>query len=126
MCNLCPKYETCNKLCDKVLNEINKSIGKKRKHNIDNTDSREVLLTNDDLDNIIYANSLTNNEYSRLSNLVIAILTPKQKELLKLFSEGKTQSELAEIFNVTQSSISQNIKAIKKEIFSQFKMVIEI
>ena len=124
MCNLCPKYETCNKLCDKVLNEINKSIGKKRKHNIDNTDSREVLLTNDDLDNIIYANSLTNNEYSRLSNLVIAILTPKQKELLKLFSEGKTQSELAEIFNVTQSSISQNIKAIKKEIFSQFKMVI--
>lgn len=126
MCNLCPKYETCNKLCDKVLNEINKSIGKKRKHNIDNTDSREVLLTNDDLDNIIYANSLTNNEYSRLSNLVIAILTPKQKELLKLFSEGKTQSELAEIFNVTQSSISQNIKAIKKEIFTQFKMVIEI
>ena len=126
MCNLCPKYETCNKLCDKVLNEINKSIGQKRKHNIDNTDSREVLLTNDDLDNIIYANSLTNNEYSRLSNLVIAILTPKQKELLKLFSEGKTQSELAEIFNVTQSSISQNIKAIKKEIFSQFKMVIEI
>ena len=126
MCNLCPKYETCNKLCDKVLNEINKSIGKKRKHNIDNTDSREVLLTNDDLDNIIYANSLTNNEYSRLSNLVIAILTPKQKELLKLLKEGKTQSELAEIFNVTQSSISQNIKAIKKEIFSQFKMVIEI
>ena len=103
-----------------------KALEKKRKHNIDNTDSREVLLTNDDLDNIIYANSLTNNEYSRLSNLVIAILTPKQKELLKLFSEGKTQSELAEIFNVTQSSISQNIKAIKKEIFSQFKMVIEI
>ena len=31
MCNLCPKYETCNKLCDKVLNEINKSIGKKKK-----------------------------------------------------------------------------------------------
>ena len=87
MCNLCPKYETCNKLCDKVLNEINKSIGKKRKHNIDNTDSREVLLTNDDLDNIIYANSLTNNEYSRLSNLVIAILTPKQKELLKLLND---------------------------------------
>ena len=125
MCNLCPKYETCNKLCDRVLNELNKSLGK-RKHNIDTIDSREVLLSNDDLDNIIYYSSLTNNEYSRLSNLVIAILTPKQKELLKLFSEGKTQSELAEIFNVTQSSISQNIKAIKKEIFSQFKMVIEI
>lgn len=125
MCNLCPKYETCNKLCDMVLNELNKSVGK-RKHNIDTIDSREVLLSNDDLDNIIYYSSLTNNEYSRLSNLVIAILTPKQKELLKLFSEGKTQSELAEIFNVSQSSISQSIKAIKKEICCQFKMVIEL
>lgn len=125
MCDLCPKYETCNKLCDRVLNEINKSIGKK-KHNIDSIDSREVILSNDDLENIIYANSLTNNEYSRLSNLVIAILTPKQKELLKLFSEGKTQSELAEIFNVSQSAISQSIKSIKKEIYTQFKMVIEV
>ncbi|WP_028329487.1 sigma factor-like helix-turn-helix DNA-binding protein [Brachyspira alvinipulli] len=126
MCDLCPKYETCNKLCDKVLNEINKSIAKKGKQNIDSIDSREVVLTNDDLDNIIYANSLTNNEYSRLSNLVIAILTPKQKELLKLFSEGKTQSELAKIFNVSQSAISQSIKTIKKEICSQFKIVIEV
>lgn len=125
MCDLCPKYETCNKLCDRVLKEINKSIGK-RKHNIDSIDSREVLLTNDDLEHVIYHSSLTDNEYSRLSSLIIAILSPKQKELLKLFSEGKTQSELAEIFNVSQSSISQNIKVIKKEICNQFKMIIEV
>lgn len=125
MCNSCPKYETCNKLCDRILKELNKSVGK-RKHNIDNIDSREVLLTNDDLEHIIYFNSLSDNEYSRLSSFIIAILSPKQKKILKLFSEGKTQMELAEIFNVSQASISQSIRAIKKEIYSQFKMIIEI
>ena len=81
MCNLCPKYDTCKKLCNDVLKEINKSLGT-RKVNSDRTDSRETVLTNDDLDNILYSNALTESEYSRVSNLIIAILSPKQKKIM--------------------------------------------
>ncbi|MEI0567277.1 helix-turn-helix transcriptional regulator [Brachyspira pulli] len=123
MCNLCPKYDTCTKLCNNVLKEINKSLGT-RKINSDRGDSRESILTNDDLDNILYSNALTDTEYSRVSNLIIAILTPKQKRIMKLFSEGKTQEELASMLNVTQSAVSQYLTAIKKEISKQFNIVI--
>lgn len=123
MCNLCPKYDTCTKLCNNVLKEINKSLGT-RKINSDRVDSRESILTNDDLDNILYSNALTDTEYSRVSNLIIAILTPKQKRIMKLFSEGKTQEELASMLNVTQSAVSQYLTAIKKEISKQFNIVI--
>ena len=123
MCDLCSKYYTCDKLCDLILKELNKDL-----NSLDSVfnNSREFILTNEDLDLILYSNSLTNNEYSRLSNLIIAILTPRQKEILKQFSKGKNQVELANIFNVSQASISQSIKAIKKEIYSQMKLVIEI
>ena len=123
MCNLCPKYDTCTKLCNNVLKEINKSLGT-RKINSDRGDSRESILTNDDLDNILYSNALTDTEYSRVSNLIIAILTPKQKRIMKLFSEGKTQEELASMLNVTQSAVSQYLTAIKREISKQFNIVI--
>ena len=123
MCNLCPKYDTCTKLCNNVLKEINKSLGTRR-INSDRGDSRESILTNDDLDNILYSNALTDTEYSRVSNLIIAILTPKQKRIMKLFSEGKTQEELASMINVTQSAVSQYLTAIKKEISKQFNIVI--
>ncbi|MEI0447158.1 LuxR C-terminal-related transcriptional regulator [Brachyspira intermedia] len=125
MCNLCSKYDTCKKLCNDVLKEINKSLGT-RKINSDRTDSRESILTNDDLDNILYTNALTDSEYSRVSNLIIAILTPKQKKVMKLFAEGKSQEELAKKLNVTQSAVSQYLSAIKKEISKQFNMVINI
>ena len=123
MCNLCPKYYTCKKLCNDVLKEINKSLGT-RKSNSDRADSRETVLTNEDLDNILYSNSLTDSEYSRVSNLIIAILTPKQKRIMKLFAEGKSQEELAKILNVTQSAVSQYLSAIKREISKQFNIVI--
>lgn len=123
MCNLCPKYYTCKKLCNDVLKEINKSLGT-RKSNSDRADSRETVLTNEDLDNILYSNSLTDSEYSRVSNLIIAILTPKQKRIMKLFAEGKSQEELAKILNVTQSAVSQYLSAIKREISKQFSIVI--
>ena len=125
MCNLCSKYDTCKKLCSDVLKEINKSLGT-RKINLDRTDSRESILTNDDLDNILYTNALTDSEYSRVSNLIIAILTPKQKRIMKLFAEGKSQEELAKKLNVTQSAVSQYLSVIKKEISKQFNMVINI
>ncbi|WP_295298536.1 ArsR family transcriptional regulator [uncultured Brachyspira sp.] len=121
MCNLCPKYNTCVKLCDEMLKKIRYG---KREFKKNRDYSREVVLTDKDLENILYTNSLSYVEYERLSNLVVAILSPKQKELLKLFSEGKSQVELAKIFNVSQSSISQSLQAIKKEISNQFKMVI--
>ena len=123
MCNLCSKYDTCKKLCNDK--EINKSLGT-RKINSDRTDSRESILTNDDLDNILYTNALTDSEYSRVSNLIIAILTPKQKRIMKLFAEGKSQEELAKKLNVTQSAVSQYLSVIKKEISKQFNMVINI
>ncbi|WP_297285929.1 ArsR family transcriptional regulator [uncultured Brachyspira sp.] len=121
MCNLCPKYNTCVKLCDEMLKKIRYG---KREFKKNRDYSREVVLTDKDLENILYTNSLSYVEYERLSNLVVAILSPKQKQLLKLFSEGKSQVELAKIFNVSQSSISQSLQAIKKEISNQFKMVI--
>ncbi len=121
MCNLCPKYNTCVKLCDEMLKKIRYG---KREFKKNRDYSREVVLTDKDLENILYTNSLSYVEYERLSNLVVAILSPKQKQLLKLFSEGKSQRELAKIFNVSQSSISQSLQAIKKEISNQFKMVI--
>ena len=121
MCNLCPKYNTCVKLCDEMLKKIRYG---KREFKKNRDYCRELVLTNKDLENILYTNSLSYVEYERLSNLVVAILSPKQKQLLKLFSEGKSQRELAKIFNVSQSSISQSLHAIKKEISNQFKMVI--
>ena len=123
MCNLCPRYNTCVKLCDEMLKKIRYG---KREFKKNRDYSREVVLTDKDLDNILYTNSLSYVEYERLSNLVVAILSPKQKQLLKLFSEGKSQVELAKIFNVSQSSISQSLQAIKKEISNQFKMVINV
>ena len=30
MCNLCSKYDTCKKLCNDVLKEINKSLGTRK------------------------------------------------------------------------------------------------
>ena len=119
MCNLCPKYNTCNVLCDAVLEKLDIKDD-------DYSDSREVVLSSSDIDNILYCSSLSEAEYSRVNHLIIAILSPKQKKLLKLFSEGKSQVELANIFNVSQPSISQSMQAIKREISSQFKMIINV
>ena len=79
MCKLCPKYDTCKKLCNDVLKEINKSMGTRRIH-FDRADSRESILTNDDLDNILYSNALTDSEYSRVSEFDYSHIDSKAKK----------------------------------------------
>ena len=44
-------------------------------------------------------------------------LNPRQKEIIKLiYFEGKTQEEVARIFNVSKSAINQSLKRIYKKI----------
>ena len=41
--------------------------------------------------------------------VVDTLLTPRQKEVIKLYAEGNTQMEIAKILNVNQSSITKSL-----------------
>lgn len=41
--------------------------------------------------------------------LILSQLTPRQKQVIKLWSKGKTQIEIAKILNVNQSSVTKSI-----------------
>ena len=41
--------------------------------------------------------------------IVDTLLTPRQREVIKLYAEGKTQMEIAKMLNVNQSSITKSL-----------------
>jgi DNA-binding CsgD family transcriptional regulator len=45
----------------------------------------------------------------RFWNIVNTLLTKRQKRVIMLLAEGKTQMEIAKILNVNQSSITKNL-----------------
>ncbi|KLI28471.1 sigma factor-like helix-turn-helix DNA-binding protein [Brachyspira hyodysenteriae] len=113
-CNTCDKRSSCKQLCKSMENILNNNISTNKVHSDSTFNSYNQRL--DNMDNIVYTHGLSDVESRDVKRIIIAILTKDQIELLKLYSEGYTQKEIGEKLNVTQSSISQKLEAIKREL----------
>lgn len=67
-----------------------------------------------DLESRLHSNAISDNFacyndqiYQRIIDIAFTSLTPRQREVLKMFMEGKTQIEIAKTLNVNQSSIAK-------------------
>lgn len=126
MCRLCKDYKDCKNLCQKVEALL---INSKKNNGIyaDSTeDSVRKVFDANILDKILYTTSLNEVTYTRSKSIIIAILSPEQKEILSLYSKGYSQDDIAGKLGITQSGVSQKIKAIKNNIREQFVKVIDI
>ncbi|ASJ22475.1 histidine kinase [Brachyspira hampsonii] len=121
-CNICDKRSSCRQLCQAMEKTLNNSIGTNKSYS-ENT-VKDYNLSVDNMDNIIYTHGLSDIENRDVKRIIIAILTKDQIELLQLYSQGYTQKEIGEKLNVTQSSISQKLEAIKRELKSSLVEVI--
>ncbi|MBW5380150.1 sigma factor-like helix-turn-helix DNA-binding protein, partial [Brachyspira hampsonii] len=89
------------------------------------TTVKDYNLYVSDIDNIsIYTHGLSDIEHRDVKRIIIAILTKDQIKLLELYSQGYTQKEIGEKLNVTQSSISQKLEAIKRELRSSVVQIL--
>ncbi|TKZ23851.1 LuxR C-terminal-related transcriptional regulator [Brachyspira catarrhinii] len=121
-CNICDKRSSCRQLCQAMEKTLNNSIGTNKSYS-ENT-VKDYNLSVDNMDNIIYTHGLSDIENRDVKRIIIAILTKDQIELLQLYSQGYTQKEIGEKLNVTQSSISQKLEAIKRELKTSLVEVI--
>ncbi|OEJ13995.1 histidine kinase [Brachyspira hampsonii] len=121
-CNICDKRSSCRQLCQAMEKTLNNSIGTNKSYS-ENT-VKDYNLYVDNMYNIIYTHGLSDIENRDVKRIIIAILTKDQIELLQLYSQGYTQKEIGEKLNVTQSSISQKLEAIKRELKTSLVEVI--
>ncbi len=126
MCRLCPNYETCKSLCPMIEKEL---INGKKKNGVYADTTEEASGRGIDiemLDKILYTRSLGEETASRVKSVIIAILSPEQKEILSLYAKGFNQVYIANKLGITQSSVSQRIKSIRSSISEQFHDIIDI
>ncbi len=125
ICRFCDKYDTCSSICD----EINEMLSNSKKNNDTYSDATvDIMNINFEdsiLEQVLYTSSMSDNLYRRCKKIIIAILSPEQKRILTLISEGYNQEEIGSILGITQSGVSQKIKTIKNEIKCQFTEVLE-
>lgn len=126
ICMNCPNRTSCKTLCQEIETLLE---NKKLKNGIyaETTElSTNVRVDPDILDRILYVSpAFSEEEGARVRHLVVAILTPEQKRLLGFVSEGLSQEEIANLLNITQSGVSQRLRAIKNEVRKQFHKVID-
>ncbi|ELV05273.1 sigma factor-like helix-turn-helix DNA-binding protein [Brachyspira hampsonii] len=122
-CNICDKRSSCRQLCQAMEKTLNNSIGTNKSYS--ETTVKDYNLYVSDIDNIsIYTHGLSDIEHRDVKRIIIAILTKDQIKLLELYSQGYTQKEIGEKLNVTQSSISQKLEAIKRELRSSVVQIL--
>lgn len=125
MCRLCSKYRTCTELCDKMLEILSNRKDGNGFYSDSISNIMGINFSSEILEKILYTHSLGDEEYSKVKKIIIAILTPEQKAILYLVSEGKNQREIADILCISQSGVSQKLSSIKKELKSQFAEIID-
>ncbi|ASJ21587.1 histidine kinase [Brachyspira hampsonii] len=122
-CNICDKRNSCKQLCNAMEKTLNNTISKNKSYS--ETTVKDYNLYVSDIDNIsIYTHGLSDIEHRDVKRIIIAILTKDQIKLLELYSQGYTQKEIGEKLNVTQSSISQKLEAIKRELRSSVVQIL--
>jgi len=126
MCRFCKKYKTCDTLCDNLLQLLSNSKKKNDIYSDYTVSSKNISFDSNILDKILYTRSISNDTYIKAEHIIIAILTPEQKHILTLISEEKNQEEIGKTLKITQSAVSQKLKAIKKEIKDQFTEIIDL
>ncbi len=126
MCRVCKDYKTCKKLCSRLERQL---LNSKKKNGV-YADSTEIGLQSgfdvNLLDKILYTKSLDDVSTSRVESIVIAILSPEQKQILELYAHGYNQVDIANKLGITQSSVSQRIKSIRSSIKEQFHQIIDV
>lgn len=126
MCRVCKDYKTCRQLCSKLEKEL---INSKRKNGVYADTTEEASQRGIDinfLDRILYTKSLDETSVARVESVIIAILSPEQKQILSLYAGGHSQVDIAKELGITQSSVSQRIKSIRSSLKEQFHKIIDI
>lgn len=64
-------------------------------------------------------NSARREEMKRLLHVAIEIaLTEKQKKVIKMYLEGKTKAEMAEILQISRQAVHKLLKVAKKKLIN--------
>ncbi len=126
MCRFCKKYKTCNTLCSNLLDLLSNSKKNNGIYSDYTVNTKNINFDSNILDKILYTKSISNDTYIKAEHIIIAILTPEQKKILTLMSQGKSQQEIGETLKITQSAVSQKLKSIKNEIKDQFIEIIDL
>ncbi len=126
-CYTCPKHDTCKKLCSDMDSRLlNKKRGKNSNDTYaDNTETHKARFTAENLNKIIYMYGMSESASRAANRIIIALLTPEQKEVLELYANGYSQVEIAEKLCITQSCVSQRIKSIRKSLKENFVHIVD-
>ena len=122
-CTTCKKREACKELCPSMLELLYNTKANNGIYSEARINSREIPLSNY-LESILFTKGFSDIEYRDASRIIIAILSPIQKQILMLHSEGITQSEIAKSLGVSQANISRKFKTIRNVISQSFVEVL--
>lgn len=125
ICRFCEKYNTCTTLCDEMTDMLSNSKKNNGTYSDSTVEFMNVHFEDNILEQILYTSSISSDVHKRVERVIIAILSPEQKQILQLISESKNQEEIGTILGITQSGVSQKIKTIKNEIRNQFVEILE-
>ncbi len=114
-CNICPKRDTCQALCQNMSLLLTHSRSKD-KDKVYSNNYLQLKEVPNSVENSFYFLGLSEIQKRDICRIIIAILTPNQIKILELYGDGFTQSEIAKKLGVKQASISSRLKTIRKEI----------
>ena len=122
-CTTCKKRKACKELCPSMLELLYNTKANNGIYSEARINAIEIPISNY-LESILFTKGFSDIEYRDASRIIIAILSPIQKQILMLHSEGITQSEIAKSLGVSQANISRKFKTIRNVISQSFVEVL--
>jgi DNA-binding NarL/FixJ family response regulator len=120
-CNVCKKRESCKSLCE----GMERAVKNLKSENGLYAESTVNMKSRQFEDRIFYSSGMSDIEKRDSRRIIVALLSPEQKELLALYAKGFKQQEIADKLGLGQSGVSQRIKTIKRTLKEGFTEIIE-
>ena len=124
-CNVCKKRESCKSLCDGMERAVKNLKSENGLYAESTVNMKSRQFEDDKIDRIFYSSGMSDIEKRDSRRIIVALLSPEQKELLALYAKGFKQQEIAEKLGLGQSGVSQRLKTIKRTLKEGFTEIIE-